>query len=75
MDIYAKSELILIDASESSNPTRTSKNANSPASGVSTAKRDIRKKADELIHMIKNQYDGCKELSPLTLVSEVLTRS
>ncbi|KAL6892282.1 hypothetical protein GGI43DRAFT_386778 [Trichoderma evansii] len=56
--------------SESSNPTRASKKANSTASGVSTAKRDIRKKADELIHIIESQAeDGPSDLGSGTITT------
>lgn len=67
-------DLVLIYGSENLNSARTPKSIKPTASSVSTAKRDIRKKADELIHLIEIQYDSSREFSPLILVSEVLTR-
>lgn len=69
-----KLDLILIHESENLNSARTAKAIKSTASSVSTAKRDIRKKADELIHLIEIQYDSSREFSPLILGSEVLTK-
>lgn len=72
--VRMKLDLILIHESENLNSARTAKAIKSTASSVSTAKRDIRKKADELIHLIEIQYDSSREFSPLILVSEVLTK-
>lgn len=68
-------DLILIGDSENPNRTRAIRNTKSTASGMSTAKREIRRKAEELLHLIERQYDDFRASSLLTLVSEVLTRS
>lgn len=52
-----KLDLILIDESENLNSERASKSSKSTASSVSSAKRDIQRKADELLHLLETKYD------------------
>lgn len=66
---------MLIDESGNLNSERASKSSKSTASSVSSAKRDIQRKADKLLHLIETQYDKSRETSSLTLVSEMLTKS
>jgi hypothetical protein len=74
-NVLMKLDLTLIDWSGNLDPVRASKNSKSTTSSVANAKRDIRRKADELVHIMEIQYATSWKKFPLILVSEVLTKS
>jgi hypothetical protein len=55
--VIVELDLILNDASGNVNSVRASKSSKSATPSVSNAKRNIQRKADELLRLIETQYD------------------